>query len=72
MTSECAEVRRGAVPARVEALRRLAGEQNRDEVYQSHLQIRGGLAGIEDVMTQAATAKDTKQMSWTLKRAGKE
>jgi uncharacterized membrane protein YccC len=40
--------------------RRLAGEQNREEVYQSHLQIRGALAGIEDVMTQAATERATR------------
>ena len=40
--------------------RRLAGEQNREQVYQSHLQIRGALAGIEDVMTQAATERASR------------
>jgi uncharacterized membrane protein YccC len=40
--------------------RRLAGEQNREDISQSHLQIRGALAGIEDVMTQAATERATR------------
>jgi len=40
--------------------RRLAGEQNREEVYQSHLEIRGALAGIEDVVTEAATEQATR------------
>ena len=40
--------------------RRLAGEQNREQVYQSHLEIRGALAGIEDVVTEAATEQATR------------
>jgi uncharacterized membrane protein YccC len=39
---------------------RLAGEQNREDIFQSHLQIRGALAGIEEVMTQAATEAATR------------
>ncbi len=39
--------------------RRLAGEQNREEVYESHLQIRGALKGVEDVVTEAATEQAT-------------
>jgi uncharacterized membrane protein YccC len=39
--------------------RRLAGEQNREEVFQSHLEVRGALKGIEDVVTEAATEQAT-------------
>ena len=40
--------------------RRLAGEQNRDEVYASHREIRAILAGVEDVVTEAATEQATR------------